>query len=82
MPGNALNGVVFTTIGNKPARNTTLQEKYYFEDRSPIQGIAYYRIKSLDIDGKFLYTKIVAVTEGQFQQNSFFVMIRCEMLSP
>lgn len=67
-------GLIFTTIGNKPARNTTFQEKYYFEDRSPIQGIAYYRIKSLDIDGKFLYTKIAAVTEGQFQQNSFFII--------
>ncbi len=67
-------GTSFATIGNLPARNTSFQEHYYYEDRSPIQGIAYYRVKSLDNDGKYIYTKIVAVTEGQYQGNSFIVV--------
>ena len=67
-------GVIFTTIGNINARNTSFQERYDFEDRSPFQGIMYYRVKPVDIDGKFTYTKIIALTENQFQSNSFVVL--------
>jgi hypothetical protein len=67
-------GLTFVTIGHIAARNTSRQEQYNYEDRSPLQGIAYYRIKSVDTDNKFSYTKIVAVTENQFSNNSFLVM--------
>ena len=67
-------GVTYITIGHIAARNTSRQEQYNYEDRSPLQGIAYYRIKSVDTDNKFSYTKIVAVTENQFSNNSFLVL--------
>lgn len=67
-------GITFVTIGQTAARNTSRQEQYNYEDRSPFQGIAYYRIKSVDTDNKFSYTKIVAVTENQFSNNSFLVL--------
>lgn len=67
-------GITFVTIGHLPARNTSRQEQYNYEDRSPLQGIAYYRIKSVDTDNKFSYTKIVAVSENQFSNNSFLVL--------
>jgi hypothetical protein len=67
-------GITFVTIGHTNARNTSRQEQYNYEDRSPLQGIAYYRIKSVDTDNKFSYTKIVAVTENQFSNNSFLVL--------
>jgi hypothetical protein len=34
---------------------------YTHQDNSPLYGIAYYRIKQIDYDGKFTYTHIVAV---------------------
>ncbi|MEO7393963.1 MAG: hypothetical protein ABIU11_03415 [Chitinophagaceae bacterium] len=67
-------GVIFTTIGSIAARNTSFQERYDFEDRSPILSIMYYRVKPVDRDGKFIYTKIIALTENQFQSNSFVVL--------
>ena len=67
-------GITFFTIGHTAARNSSRQEHYYYEDHSPLQGIAYYRIKSVDTDSKFIYTKTVAVTENQFQNNSFLVL--------
>jgi hypothetical protein len=67
-------GITFITIGSMPARNTSRLEQYNYEDRSLLQGIAYYRIKSADTDNKFSYTKIVAVTETEFSNNSFLVL--------
>jgi hypothetical protein len=67
-------GITFTTIGHTAARNSSRQEQYFYEDRTPLQGIAYYRIKPVDIDGKFSYTRIIAVTENQFSNNSFLVL--------
>lgn len=64
----------YRTIGNVAARNITLTQHYYFEDRSPLQGITYYRVKALDLDGKFSYTKIAAVTESQLSGTSFVVL--------
>jgi hypothetical protein len=67
-------GLTFTTIGHTAARNSSRQEQYDYEDQTPLRGIAYYRIKPIDIDGKFSYTKIIAVTENQFLNNSFLVL--------
>ncbi len=67
-------GITFTTIGHTAARNSSRQEQYDYEDQTPLQGIAYYRIKPVDTDGKFSYTKIIAVTENQFSNNSFLVL--------
>jgi hypothetical protein len=67
-------GITFITIGHTAARNTSVREQYNYEDHSALQGIAYYRIKPVDTDGKFSYTKTVAVTENQFSNNSFLVL--------
>jgi hypothetical protein len=64
----------FTTIGNATARNISIQQHYDLEDHSPLQGIAYYRIRAVDIDGNFTYSKIVAVTDHEFQSSSFVVL--------
>ena len=47
---------------------------YNFADHTSIQGIAYYRLKSVDYDGKISYSNIVAVTDNEFQSSSFFVL--------
>ncbi len=52
---------LFTSIGNKPATNNALRSNYSFVDNAPLNGINYYRLKQVDKDGKFSYSKIVSV---------------------
>lgn len=68
------NGTVFLTIGNAPARNSGMQEQYYFQDYSPLHGIAYYRIKMVDNDGKFSYSRIAAISEFDVVTGSFTIL--------
>ncbi len=59
------NGTDWTTLQSINASgnsNATIQ--YSAVDDSPLKGISYYRIKLLDKDGKFSYSKIVAVNDG------------------
>ena len=67
-------GSFFTKIENVAGRNSGQQENYSKEDSAPLQGITYYRIKAIDMAGKFIYTKIVAVSEKGFAGNSFTVI--------
>ncbi|MES1220677.1 MAG: T9SS type A sorting domain-containing protein [Bacteroidota bacterium] len=64
----------YSSIGTVAARNIMSQQLYDFEDHSSIQGVTYYRLKSIDIDGKFSYSKVVAVSERDFQSSSFYVL--------
>lgn len=51
-------GVSFNTIGNVGADKS---ENYLFNDVNPANGINYYRVVSIDIDGKKGYSEIVKV---------------------
>jgi hypothetical protein len=48
----------FNVIGLEDANNTS---KYLFIDNQPLQSINYYRLKTIDRDGQFSYSKIIAV---------------------
>lgn len=50
----------FTTIGTLEANNR-LSGNYSFIDITPSQGNIYYRIKSVDLDSKLSYSKVVKV---------------------
>ncbi len=54
----------FETIGKVLAAGTTQEEQTYdFEDFDILEeGIYYYRIKQLDLDGRFDYTDVIAIT--------------------
>ena len=54
-------GRVFTKIGNVASANTGGVHHYGFTDQNPLPGISWYRLKSKDTDGKFTYSKTVAV---------------------
>ena len=56
------------------ARNTSGIQYYSFNDNSALQGIAYYRIRSVDMDGKFSYSKIAVVSEYDLQSSGFVVL--------
>jgi hypothetical protein len=66
-------GVNFHTIGTEAARNISLRQFYRNEDRAAIQGIVYYRLQSVDIDGKSSYSRIVAISALDIQSTGFYV---------
>ncbi len=53
------NGSGFTAIGNVPAKGSG---SYSYTDPQPLNGGVYYRLKSIDKDGSFTYSKVVTVT--------------------
>jgi hypothetical protein len=57
---NRSNG--FVVIGQVAAHNG-ISNEYEIEDHLPLDGTAYYRVRSVDRDGQFNYTKIVAVSD-------------------
>ena len=55
-------GYNFKKVGFVPGEGTTTLSQYYFYlDSLNITGIIYYRIKQLDYDGKFEYSKILVI---------------------
>src|SRR5260221_4769246 len=68
------NAINYATIGTVSARNISYQQHYDFEDHSSIHGITWYRLKVVDYDCKFSYSKIVAVSERELQSSSFIVL--------
>ncbi len=54
-------GQQFATIGQTAARNTNNQSEYGWLDATPVNGNNFYRIKSVDLDGKISYSLIIRV---------------------
>jgi hypothetical protein len=52
----------FFKIADVPANNR-VTNSYETEDHIPLDGTAFYRIRSVDRDGKYSYSKIVAVSD-------------------
>ncbi|WP_347157609.1 T9SS type A sorting domain-containing protein [Pontibacter chitinilyticus] len=54
----------FKKVGsvNSKAGNSSVLTTYSFTDHSPVQGTRYYRLKQVDVDGTYTYSKVVAVT--------------------
>jgi hypothetical protein len=54
-------GVNFNGIGEMPATNTPAQKQYRFNDCTVGNSKWFYRIKILDNDGQFIYSKIISI---------------------
>jgi len=55
-------GVSFSGISKVKGAGNSLQLNTYSQlDAAPLKGVAYYRLKQVDINGDFTYSKIVAV---------------------
>jgi len=55
-------GVSFTTTGTVPAKgNSAVSNRYQFSDLQFIEGINYYRLKQVDVDGRFTWSNIIAI---------------------
>jgi len=55
-------GIGWIPLGTVKAKGTSsVNVNYSYKDNSPINPIGYYRLKMVDIDGKFKYSKVVSV---------------------
>jgi hypothetical protein len=57
-------GAGFTAIGNVKAINSATGSEYEWTDNTPAT-INYYRLKMIDQDGKFAYSKVVKINFGK-----------------
>ncbi|WP_243409647.1 T9SS type A sorting domain-containing protein [Pontibacter virosus] len=58
----SLNARSFEKVGTVKGKGTTsLETKYQYTDRTPVQGTVYYRLKQVDLDGQFAYSNVIAV---------------------
>ncbi len=56
------NGKDWETIDFVVGQGTTLEvSTYQYEDQKPLIGANYYRLKQIDFDGAFEYSKVIAV---------------------
>ena len=66
-------GRSFTTIGNQNGSGTSsLRHDYSFMDKNPLPGVSYYRIKQVDLDGKFTYSVVIAI---RFEKGSIYTVV-------
>lgn len=66
-------GVVFTDLKQvSAAGNSSIIKNYLTEDLHPLGGTNYYRIKQIDKDDKFVFSKIVSVT---FNHNASIAIV-------
>jgi hypothetical protein len=68
------NSTTFNKIGSVPANNTSVVNEYEYTDMLPLEGTAFYRIRSVDKDGKTKYSATVAVSDNSSRNGSFYVL--------
>ncbi|MNJ84762.1 hypothetical protein D3C87_22210 [compost metagenome] len=55
------NGNDFVRIGSTPAKGNSSDLHYYrYPDSEPLNGISYYRLKMIDLDGNTRYSSIIS----------------------
>ena len=53
----------WVALGQVKGAGTTIQEQHYsYIDANALDGVNYYRLKQVDVDGNFVYTNIEEVT--------------------
>jgi hypothetical protein len=67
------NGNDFYTAGIVAARNMAQAQQYQFTDYTAMKEVAYYRLRSIDNDGKFKTSKVVTVYD-KTTQGSYFAL--------
>jgi hypothetical protein len=64
--------VSFNPITNVTAAGSTEKHTYLYTDRSMLSGMIYYRLKMVDADGRFSFSKIIAITAPSFNSIIIF----------
>jgi len=66
----SINGTQFTTLAVKEATaNGGRSASYSITDVNPVEGYNYYRVKSVDVNGKAEFTNVVKVQMGSMKQD-------------
>jgi hypothetical protein len=55
---------IFNKIGSVKSNNNQLETEYEYIDALPLVGVAMYRIRSVDMDGQYTFSKVVSVSES------------------
>ena len=65
------NGISYSKVGTVAAAgNSSLTERYEFLHTSPTLGKNYYRIKQIDLDGRFTYSTIIVLQKSDLLTNT------------
>ncbi|MBL0270683.1 MAG: hypothetical protein IPP99_18965 [Chitinophagaceae bacterium] len=70
----SLDGNLFIPVGNTSARNRGIREIYSKDDPFAFNGILYYRLKNIDNDGSFTYSRVIALSDKQSFSTAITVM--------
>jgi len=55
-------GRAWSKIGFIPGKiNSAVLTHYNYTDLSPLKGLSYYRLRQIDLDGKFTYSRVVRI---------------------
>jgi hypothetical protein len=60
----SFNATDFVSVISEPGRNHTDRELYNADDAVAFQGVVYYRLKMIDQDGQYTYSKVIALVDG------------------
>jgi hypothetical protein len=67
-------GIHFRKIGSTAAQNTTGTNNYRYNDHLPLNGMAWYRIKSVDRDGQYSYSKVAIVSDHRSNNTGIYII--------
>lgn len=55
----------YTVLAQIPATKNATYQTYTYSDTHPLNALSYYRIKQVDVDGKFSYSKEIPVYRNE-----------------
>jgi hypothetical protein len=61
-----IDGKNFYAIGTVSSSNNVLGAAYQFVDVAALNGVVYYRLKCIDVDGSFQYSNTLVVTNNSY----------------
>ncbi|MER2997071.1 T9SS C-terminal target domain-containing protein [Pontibacter populi] len=77
----SLDGKAFTTIATITGKGTSsIRSNYIFTDEDPLPSISYYRLKQVDFDGTFEYSKVVSVKMQVIRKAVLYPTITSDVL--
>ncbi len=66
-------GATFEKIGEVAGKGNSVEEvRYSFEDKAPLSGVNYYRLRQVDFDGAFEYSAVRNVVFGSTKKVTVF----------
>jgi hypothetical protein len=67
----SMDGIHFTAIGTVNANNNINVNNYAFTDANAVQGLAYYRLRIIDLNGNYKLSQVLTIKTAS--KNTFIV---------